>query len=984
MHLNKRKLSEICAASLLAGGLMTCIAPAVAATAAGTLIKNLATVTYEDENGNTYSAQSNEAVITVKQVYSAEITEDTDKTAAAGQTVYIQHTLKNTGNGEDTYTLNAVNGITGGDSIDAGSIKIFRDNNDNGLADAGETEIASGDTITLAGGEAAKIVLAVAVPNTAAPGETLGVTLNATATNGTVVDTTAGQGRDGNDETNEDLITVSEDAVLNYTKEAVLDEANNQIVYTLTLSNTGNQAATDVSIVDAFPADTTFVSTSASGLLTANSDTLPAEVTLDEATEGVDLNQDGDTSDSLQGIEAIDASIGSGQTVSVTFTVSYDPATFNNDGVPGSAGDVIENIAWVTADLDGDNTPDDPISSNPTQNTLPQSFDVQADDTEAGADPTLNDGGDDDDNSGAPLNDTQTVTQAPSGSTVLFNTEIVNNGSGPDTMELAINKGDFPAGTTFTYWNAAGTAQLTDTNSEGGVDTGVLDAGETATIMVKAQLPTDVSGDNSGAGYTATLTSTSANDPATTPVSDTVALKLGEITDPGVDLADEALGIVAGDEDAATAAPLTGDRTSSQDATVGGTVNLPLFIDNESGSSDSYQLTAGNATLGPLPDGWSVQFYAADGSSGNPTGSPITTTPLLPPGTADKPYVAVVSIPNDPAKAEADYSGANALDGNGDGDNDQPIVINVASSNSGASDNMLDAIDVTPMRDITLTPPGNNQIQPGGSVDYSNALENTGNTQETVELTSDNSANDWNNTTEVDTTGDGVPNQAISSLSPSDTVYGTEGESIEVTDPDGDGLPELTLEPGEQINLAPTVFAPSDAAPGSNDVQTITATAVDPASGAEDTAPDSPTTAVENTSTVITGQVRLEKLVAYDAACDGTADGAFETSLPDEVAPGECAIWQITAENQGDAPANNVIIQDGAPTYTTFEAGSLRYQLGSGTESTPSDAVDNDEGEEAGGDVTFYVGTTPDPANGQGGTLVPGQSATVKFSTKVE
>lgn len=69
------------------------ISPAIAATAAGTQIKNLATVTYEDTNGNKYSAQSNEAIITVKQVYSAEIGSDTTKLAAAGQVVYVQSTL---------------------------------------------------------------------------------------------------------------------------------------------------------------------------------------------------------------------------------------------------------------------------------------------------------------------------------------------------------------------------------------------------------------------------------------------------------------------------------------------------------------------------------------------------------------------------------------------------------------------------------------------------------------------------------------------------------------------------------------------------------------------------------------------------------------------------------------------------------------------------------------------------------------------------
>jgi len=62
-----------------------------AATAAGTEIKNLATVTYEDAAGNTFSAQSNEAVVTVAQVYAATIGTDVDLSAAPGQTVYLPY-----------------------------------------------------------------------------------------------------------------------------------------------------------------------------------------------------------------------------------------------------------------------------------------------------------------------------------------------------------------------------------------------------------------------------------------------------------------------------------------------------------------------------------------------------------------------------------------------------------------------------------------------------------------------------------------------------------------------------------------------------------------------------------------------------------------------------------------------------------------------------------------------------------------------------
>ncbi|WMP19129.1 beta strand repeat-containing protein [Thiothrix lacustris] len=1000
------KLASACATALLTSGLLLHVSPVMAATAAGTQIKNLATVTYQDASGNTYSAQSNEAIITVKQIYSAEIGSDTTKTAAAGQVVYSQHTLTNTGNGEDTYTFTAANVADGdlatNDNLTASSIKVYIDSNGNGLVDSGEQEAT---TLTLTAGQKVEVVMAVAVPNTATSGQTLGAVLKATSSNGTVKDITdAAGGRDLSTVlgTNHTWITVSTDAVLNYTKSAVLDTSNpalHKITYTLTVSNTGNATATSVELYDAIPASMTYVagSITKSGLITANGDLEPVyNATLNETTIGIDLNKD-TVMGTVAGIHATDASLASGATISMSFTASYDPTVFNNNTIAGSAGDIITNTAFLTANPGGTGG-SVTVPSNPTKTVIPQLFGVKSTDTGESANDAVNDGKDDN-----AADDVQLVNSAPSGSTVLFNVKVTNQGTGRDTFELGTSSSSFPSGTVFTFWNADGTVQLVDTNGKGSLDTGMLEVGATTTIMVKAQLPAGAT-----TGGSVTVTATSAGDPAATPKADTTTLQLAAVTAPGVDLYDDsAKAGSAANEDGLGVSPYNinnapadaGNRLALA-GVVGGTVNIPINIDNGSGSADSFQLSVGSVwnattkTMGALPTGWSALFYKAD-SSGNPTGSPITSTSLLPAMSTGNKYVAVVTIPNNPAYAPADYFADNNGDGvpermlaNGDTDGDQPIFIRIKSDLSGANDIMLDAIDVASLPQVTLTPPGNNQIQPGGSVDYSNTLENSGNTAETLELTATDSlsANNWGNTVKVsvDTNGDGTPDvtKTLSELVNGDKIAGVDKEGKTVWIPvtgAADGKPDVTLQPGEKIDLTPTVYAPSNAAPGTTDVLTITAT--NKGTG--------PNATVNDASSVILGQVRLQKTVAYDQACDGTADGAFEASLTAKVAPGECAIWQIQAENQGDALAKNVVIRDTVPAYSNYKLSSMKYSLGTAAFTDLSDSVvDAGEIDISGGvtgnAITFYVGTSADPANKKGGDLESGNKATVQFSTKVQ
>ena len=950
---------------------------AYGATIAGTEIRNLATVSYEDSAGNSFTAQSNEAIVTVAQVYSASINStDTSVAASPGQPVDISYTLENTGNGPDTYDLSAIDGIVGGDDIDADSIVIFADLNNNGQADAGEPAITD---LTLTAGEIASIVVRAEVPSDALAGEELGVTLTAQAQEGTgsavaasVSDLTANQGPDGLDGTVESLITVTGDAVVVATKNSVHNSAAAQIDYTITIQNNGNADALNVVLQDAIPANTNFVAGSAvaSGLITSNSDILPAlgVGVLDETADGIDYNNDGDTLDTLDGLTATDAVLPANATVTVSYTVSYDPALV-------SGGTVISNIAYITADVDGDGVADAPISTNQVNDTIGNIALVTITDTaeNTGGD-SINDGQDDD-----AANDVQLVDQASAGEAVIFRNLVANNGNADDILELSISNTSFPAGTVFTFSNEDDTVQLGDSNGAFGVDAGQIPVGSSETITVIAQLPASINGPGN---YDAVVTVTSAND---TSITDTVTVRLGNIVESTIDIHNASGGVLGTDENPIGTPDYSAVSTIAAD--VNTSVNIPLFIDNDGNAGNAFQLAAGGvfdsatSAVNNLPSGWNVEFFLSD-SNGNPTGAPVTATPVIAGQSTDFEIIAVVSIP-DQTLAVGNYSVDNdadgvveTVDGNNDGDGDYLLFFQVTSNSTGASDVTTAAVDVNPVIAASLSPNGSAQIAPGGTELYQNTLANNGNDAATYEIDSSNSQASWSSTLSVDTDGDGAADTELANI-----TAGT----IQVQQPNGSvvavevaisasGQPIFTLDAGELLPIDATVFAPANAVDSEVDVLTINATNVD--TGDVVTA--------QNQTQVVSGQVNIIKTVAIDNNCDGAPDTAF-VSNPGTVEPGQCLVWQIVAQNQGAANAFNVQVRDAAPAFTTYVPGSMSYCQSQNCVLVPvTDTVGDDEGEETAGDVVFYVGTGATPASGLGGELIAGEFATVQFSVQVD
>ena len=975
-----------------------------AAPLAGTEIKNLATVSYEDENGNKYTAQSNEAIITVAPQYRATLENDKELIAAPGQTVYFPHTLENIGNVEDTYALTTTAVDNAGADVN-GSVKIFKDTNGNGQPDAGEPEITE---LTLAAGKTGNIVISYVIPASAVDNDFAEIELTATSNStGAIVEDigdnadkeATGETTDANgntipsgDEkaTNNDKVTVGSGPILVLNKESVIDKVNKKITYTLTVKNTGSSAAAKVDILDALPkvdsngdgtldAQTTLIANSivTNGLLDAGDITA---VETDETTLGADIDADGKT-DATKVIHAMDMELAPNTTISVEYSVTYDDKW--------AAGASIDNTFVAFEDADGDHKPPtgkNPSKSNKTHDEVPQNYGVLATDdgTTATSSPTVNDGGDDHSDvstDGTGDDDIQYVDTIASGDTVVFTHTIKNEGNGDDKFNLTVANTDFPSGTVFTFWNEDGTVQLTDSDGDNVPDTGILGQNKTKTIVVKADLPSGVS--KPGAESSAVLTATSSVDPAATgsKQSDDTTLTLGEITAPAVDLS--AVGAAqpnTGFNDAGVKNAHNEGPVFLKDGLVGGTVIFPMSVANEAGSPDSFLLS-----YDKLPAGWAVVFKDNSGTASQ--GDTITSTPFIPAGKTFE-YIAEVKISATASQALADSDRAADVDGHDktddsavnledtDGDKDYVIDFMVTSAVDSTRNDMIShAIDVADVKSVEITPDGTNQIQPGGTVDYPHKLSNDGNVDEAIELSSENNDPDWNSRTLIKTeSGDLVE---LTNLKPGDKVVVNKPDgstkTVALTDTDSDGKVEFPLEAGEYINVTDKVFAPSDAAQG--EVNTTTLTVTDP--------DGTKRSAAEDNSNVISGQVRLTKTVALDANCDNTPDGAYAQIQTSKVEPGQCAIWKILAKNEGDTLVKNVIVNDSIPAYTSYLAGSLRIE---GATADPSDTMGDDAGEynQTANKVTYYLGAKADAATSKGGELASGESTTVRFTIRVE
>jgi len=164
----KTRLTLVAAVSLMAAA-----NGASAATAAGTQITNQASATYTDSTGNK-TVQSNTVITTVQQVAAVTLSAGTAKNGAANGTVAYAHTVTNTGNGADTFTLSQTN--TGAAAVTG--VQFFLDANGDGVAD-NATPITSTGQLPVGG--TFRFVAVASVAAGATTGATNAMTVKATS-----------------------------------------------------------------------------------------------------------------------------------------------------------------------------------------------------------------------------------------------------------------------------------------------------------------------------------------------------------------------------------------------------------------------------------------------------------------------------------------------------------------------------------------------------------------------------------------------------------------------------------------------------------------------------------------------------------------------------------------------------------------------------------------------------------------------------------
>lgn len=872
------------------------------ATPAGTQIQNSASVSYQDQSNNNYSAQSAAVSTYVQQIDGYVISPATyTLNGVANENVAIKYVITNYSNGSEKVQLN-INNIAGVDIVPS-SAHLYQDSSNSPNAAAGDI---NGTSITL---------------TSASPTYTfwfVGTMLSAADTNNnktfTIVGTDQGApsipaGAAGNwtaptlytgsGTTSTVTVNLTAGAVINLTKAmSPSSGTGGSLATTLTYSNPGARTATSVWVVDYLPTST-FTYTSGANVvwqgqtITPGAGALSSAVTVSGQSfqaayyNGTTNQLNGQTTPALVFYIA-NVPFSASTNYSIQFPIATAagllPNSYVNTAQYAFTDGTTATPSTTTAALNPCNT-----GTSNTGNCLTTN-----------ATYTLNH------TYGATLSTTSTnpILSATAGNTVQFTELLTNTGNGNDTIQLStLNNlaNAFPVGTTFTYYAADGVTGLTPTSGTNGT-TGAIFAspslapGGTYTYVIGVTLPAGYT-TSSAVAFNAQAISNNGSGSAVT-ATDTVNKVIAAV--------DLLSGFTAG----AFGTPATGAATSGAaggsgvgNVAQGVIVAAPgvnpnasytyeLWIENNQTITDSFNIVASNSTTfstsDTLPAGMTVAYF--NGTSG--TCSTLGTAITMP----------IASV--------ATFTGANArlvcaqvTVGSGFAAGTQNVYFQASSASSPASkDYAQDTLTINAFYHVSVSSTSG-QVNPGASVVYANTITNDGNQVTTFKFTNAGGF-------VLDTPGGSPAGGVFNS-----TLY----KDSALTTPVAASTQYVNVPVGSSVTIYAQVNAALQDQVGQNDSTLITVSYT--TSGADQTATGTDTTNVVSAISNVT----VTKTQSLDAGCAGTP-GTWSPSTPSTSAvqakPGDCVVYRISVSNNTGATVNNVFVSDPLNSYLTYCDGT--------------------------------------------------------------
>jgi len=818
------------------------------------VISNMAVGEYKEEGSTVVQvARSNLVQTTVIPVYNLSLKDNRTEYVRPGQAVYYHHVLTNTGNERDLYNL--LGSQIAGGSFTHSNIEIYLDADRNGVAD-NNTPMSQ---YSLNAGETVALIIKAIIPSSAAVNSSSQIQLTATSTQ-----------QPSLTQNNIDTSRITDQAVLNLTKSFDKTTVVNGDIATvrLTYFNNGNNSGV-VNISDLL--DTTQLT----------------YVTGNENWNG----------------QALNSATGSNDPTGINYYLDTDGKTIRAQitNVPANAQGYIEfrvrvartapgeipNFANMDYDHDGLSTTANLTTQSNTAvlNIKPiYGVVINADVNSV---------------SGADL---LTKSAVSSGGSVSFENYVWNTGTVADRFNLSFASHNLPTGSVLEFYRADGVTPLFDSNNDGIVDTGTLDAGAKLPIIVKITFPADYV-DTANTTYNIVPKAQSITDNSKT---DTVQDRTSLIQSAASRLVD----LINSPE---TTANGTGNGNVSNGGspwkTLAGvnnqTVVFPLTV-RHTGQATSYNFSADAdnnfATVALPSDVSSVRYFASSTTDCSVLGAEITSTRLLNNGESQL-YCAVVEIRAD-AKSTTQpipiyFKVASSILPTSAPNNGYDVIQNAITINSNASQG-----------GVSLEPDLRGQIAPGGSIVYTHTLKPWGTSvlSATDNLSIANDRTGFTTTLYYDANNDGqldasdpiiqnlsIVNASILSSKAPIRIF----NKVENTAYNTVGVVNTTI-----ISLK-------------NSAGTILDTATD-------------------VTTITNAPVRLSKLQAKDNNCDGVADTAYTSNvLPitrNADGSGQCVLYQLTVKNLGASAIGRfnfydytpeAMVMSKAPSCSTCESGSL-------------------------------------------------------------